>query len=138
MAVYKDRVIVETLADKPTYTDVTDEVRAIVAASGIKEGIVCCISQHTTCAVFTEEYDHDHTPAGDTFLQADLNEGLDSVFPEQHDWKYYRYPGIKHFEEVETWLYGDYATLADRSEISLAARPETPEPPAPAQLSLFS
>ena len=103
MAVYKDRVIVETLADKPTYTDVTDEVRGIVADSGIKEGIVCCISQHTTCAVFTEEYDHDHTPAGDTFLQADLNEGLDRVFPEQHDWNTYRYPGLAHFEAVESW-----------------------------------
>ena len=34
MAVYKDRVIVETLADKPTYTDVTDEVRAILEAHG--------------------------------------------------------------------------------------------------------
>ena len=49
-----------------------------------------------------------------------------------------RMPLVLRFEEVEAWLYGDYATLADRSGISLAARPETPEPPAPAQLSLFS
>ena len=59
------------------------------------------ISCHTTCAVFSEEFDHDRTPAGDTFLQADLNDGLARVFPEQRDWDTYRYPGLRHFEEVE-------------------------------------
>ncbi|MCI6274887.1 MAG: YjbQ family protein [Coriobacteriaceae bacterium] len=103
MAIYKDRVVVETLADKPTYVDVTDEVRGIVEASGIKEGVVFCISQHTTCAVFTEEFDHDLNPSGDTFLQVDLNNGLERVFPEQHDWATYNYPGLRHFEEVESW-----------------------------------
>lgn len=43
------------------------------------------------------------TPAGDTFMQADLSDGLDRVFPEQRDWKTYRYPGLRHFEEVEGW-----------------------------------
>ncbi len=45
----------------------------------------------------------DHTPAGDTFLQADLSEGLDKIFPEQNDWKTYRYPGLQHYEAVESW-----------------------------------
>ena len=103
MTVYKDLIKMETLAGKPTYVDVTDEVRAAVKKSGVKEGIAVVISCHTTCAVFSEEYDHDHTPAGDTFLQADLSDGLDKIFPEQHDWKTYRYPGIQHFEEVESW-----------------------------------
>lgn len=103
MAVYKDRVVVDTLAGKPTYLDVTDQVRGIVKASGIAEGIVTCISQHTTCAVFTEEFDHDRNPNGDTFLQTDLTRGLEKVFPEQHDWVTYSYPGERHFEEVESW-----------------------------------
>lgn len=103
MTVYKGQVTVETLAGKPTYIDITSEVAAIVRESGIKEGVVTVISAHTTCAVFSEEYDHDHTPAGDTYLQADLNNGLERIFPEQHDWNTYRYPGLRHFEEVETW-----------------------------------
>lgn len=103
MTVYKDLIKMDTLAGKPTYVDITAEVAAAVEASGIKEGTVTVISCHTTCAVFSEEYDHDHTPAGDTYLQADLNNGLDRVFPEQHDWNTYRYPGMKHFEEVESW-----------------------------------
>jgi thiamine phosphate synthase YjbQ (UPF0047 family) len=103
MAVYKDQITVDTLAGKPTYVDITSGVRDIVEASGIKEGVVVVISAHTTCAIFSEEFDHDYTPAGDTFLQADLSDGLDKVFPEQHDWNTYRYPGLRHFEEVESW-----------------------------------
>ncbi|MDJ1121507.1 YjbQ family protein [Olsenella sp. YH-ols2217] len=103
MTVHKGTVTCETVAGKPTYVDITDGVRGIVAESGIVEGIAVVISCHTTCAVFSQEYDHDHTPAGDTFLQADLSDGLGRIFPEQHDWSTYRYPGLQHFEEVETW-----------------------------------
>ena len=103
MAVYKETVKMETLAGKPTYVDVTASVAAAVENSGIKEGVVTVISCHTTCAVFSEEFDHDYTPAGDTYLQADLNAGLERVFPEQHDWNTSRYPGLRHFEEVESW-----------------------------------
>ncbi len=103
MTVFKGLVRVETLAGKPTYVDVTEEVAGIVSQSGIKEGVVHCISCHTTCAVYSQEFDHDMTPAGDTFMQADLSDGLDRVFPEQRDWKTYRYPGLRHFEEVEGW-----------------------------------
>ena len=103
MAVYKETVKMETLAGKPTYVDVTASVAAAVENSGIKEGVVTVISCHTTCAVFSEEFDHDYTPAGDTYLQADLNAGLERVFPEQHAWNTYRYPGLRHFEEVESW-----------------------------------
>ena len=85
MTVYKGLVKVSTLEGKPTYLDITKEVEDIVRESGVKEGIVTVISCHTTCAVFSEEYDHDHTPTGDTFLQADLSDGLNRIFPEQHD-----------------------------------------------------
>lgn len=103
MAVYKGVVQAKTSEGKPTYVDVTDEVARIVRESAISEGIVTVISCHTTCAVFSEEYDHDKTPAGDTFLQADLSDGLSRIFPEQHDWSTYRYPGLDHFKEVESW-----------------------------------
>ncbi len=103
MGVYKGQIQVETQAGRPTYIDVTPQVADIVCQSGIKEGIVVVISAHTTCAVFSEEYDHDHTPTGETFLQADLDDGLGKIFPEQNDWDTYRYPGLAHFEAVESW-----------------------------------
>jgi thiamine phosphate synthase YjbQ (UPF0047 family) len=116
MTVFKGLVRVETLAGKPTYVDVTEEVAGIVSQSGIKEGVVHCISCHTTCAVYSQEFDHDMTPAGDTFMQADLSDGLERVFPEQHDWKTYRYPGLRHFEEVESWPNAEaYLPEGDRT-----------------------
>ena len=48
-----------------------------------------------------------------------------------------RMPLVLRFEEVATWLHGDFATLADRSDIALGAQPETPAAPPSAQLSLF-
>ena len=47
-----------------------------------------------------------------------------------------RMPIVLRFEEVPTWLEGDFASLADRSQIDLLAAPEDDgqEPP---QLSLF-
>lgn len=103
MTVYKDLIKFDTCAGKPDYIDITDAVRESVRKSGVKEGICVVISCHTTCALYSDEYDHDHTPAGDTFLQADLSDGLNRIFPEQHDWSTYRYPGLQHFEEVESW-----------------------------------
>lgn len=118
MTVHKATLVVETLAGKPTYIDVTDQVRQVVREAGIGEGIVTVISCHTTCAVFTEEFDHDRNPNGDTFLQTDLNNGLGRVFPEQHDWVTYNYPGERHFEEVESWPdVASYLPGGDRSTL---------------------
>lgn len=103
MTVYKGEIGIHTCAGKPDYHDITERVAAIVSESGVKEGICSIISCHTTCSIFIEEYDHDRMPAGNTFLQQDLNDGLQRVFPEQHDWSTYRYPGTLHFEEVESW-----------------------------------
>jgi thiamine phosphate synthase YjbQ (UPF0047 family) len=103
MAVYKGQIQVETKDGGSTYVDITSEVADIVRASDVSEGIVTVISAHTTCAVFSEEYDHDHTPTGETFLQADLDNGLGKIFPEQHNWNIYHYPGTEHFKAVESW-----------------------------------
>ncbi|MBE6469398.1 MAG: YjbQ family protein [Coriobacteriaceae bacterium] len=103
MPVFKGVISKETAAGKPTYVDITEDVAEIVSRSAIEEGVVTVISCHTTCAVFSEEFDHDLTPDGDTFLQADLSDGLGRVFPEQRDWSTYRYPGSRHFEAVESW-----------------------------------
>lgn len=81
MSVYKGLVTVETESGKPTYVDITKQVDALVQESDIKEGTVTVISCHTTCALFSDEFDHDRTGAGDLFLQADLNDGLQKIFP---------------------------------------------------------
>lgn len=47
-----------------------------------------------------------------------------------------RMPLVLQFQEVDEWLHGDYAALANRSGMSLLARPED-DGEEPAQLSLF-
>ena len=37
--------------------DITDEVRDAVAASGVKDGICCVYSPHTTCSVRVNEFE---------------------------------------------------------------------------------
>ncbi len=104
MAVYKETI--EGLMSKggtPTYINITKEVKDIIARSGIKDGICCVISPHTTCGVFFEEFTHDLMPDGKEFLQQDLDNCLEKIIPEQHSWGTYYYPGVKHFEDVESW-----------------------------------
>ena len=40
-----------------TVRDITDEVNDVVAASGIKDGIACVYSPHTTCCVRVNEFE---------------------------------------------------------------------------------
>ena len=104
MAVYKETIKgIESKGVSPTYNNITNEVREIIKKSGIKDGICCVISPHTTCSVFFEEYVHDTMPNGKEFIQQDLDNCLEKIIPNQTAWGQYFYPGTKHFEEVETW-----------------------------------
>ena len=104
MAVYKETITnIQSKGTSPTYINITAEVKDIIARSGIKNGIVCVISPHTTCSVFFEEYVHDTMPNGKEFIQQDLDNCLEKIIPNQTAWGQYFYPGLKHFEDVESW-----------------------------------
>lgn len=103
MTVYKEQISVESHGNTPTYINITPQVREAIAKSGIQNGTCSVISPHTTCAVFFEEFVHDYTEDGDEYLQADLNDVLERIIPNQVSWDQYRYPGEKHFEAVEKW-----------------------------------
>lgn len=90
---------VETRGYRPTYFDVTNDVRDFIKESGITNGIVLVQTAHTTCSVFFEEYAHDQDICGYDFLQVDLNNGLNKIFPKQTtDTTEYRYPGPLHLK----------------------------------------
>jgi secondary thiamine-phosphate synthase enzyme len=40
-----------------TVTDITEEVREVVRASGVRDGICCIYSPHTTCSVRVNEWE---------------------------------------------------------------------------------
>ena len=103
MSVYKEHLKLQSHGGTPSYINVTQQVRAAIENSGIKEGICVVISPHTTCGVFFEEFVHDVTPEGDEFLQADLNDALGKIIPDHTDAGQFRYPGPEHFAAVRSW-----------------------------------
>ncbi len=106
MTVYAETLSLMSHGGTPTYLDVTAEVRSAIEASGITTGTCSVISPHTTCAIFFEEFVHDRTADGTEFLQADLDDALARIFPDQTavppDGEY-RYPGPEHYAEVASW-----------------------------------
>ena len=87
----------ETMGNKATYFEIREQCREFVKECGIQNGILVVQSPHTTCAVFFEEMVHDFDALGDEYLQADLNKGLNKIFPKQMTYDdYYKYPGVLH------------------------------------------
>ena len=102
MTVFKKKLTLESHGKTPTFINITEELRAAIAESGIKEGTATVISPHTTCAVFFEEFVHDVDETGTEFLQNDLNTVLENIIPDQTGWNQYQYPGEEHYRAVES------------------------------------
>ncbi len=118
MAVYKETINLQSHGKTPTYINITPEVRRVIEASGIQNGIVVAISPHTTCSVFFEEFVHDFTEDGDEFLQVDLNNALAKIIPDHVSADQYKYPGEEHYKDVETWPDVDfYLPNGDRTAL---------------------
>lgn len=99
MKFVKKQLTLTSNGSRVTYHNITDEVKQIVADSGITNGLCVIQSPHTTCSVIFEEYVHDTDFNGDEFLQVDLNRILDRIIPrELSENTNYRYPGPKHLD----------------------------------------
>lgn len=118
MSVYKEQILLHSHGVTPTYINITPQVKEAIENSGIKEGICVVVSPHTTCGVFFEEFVHDFTEDGDEFIQADLNDVLQKIIPEQVDASQYRYPGKEHYKAVESWPNAEeYLPNGDRTAL---------------------
>lgn len=106
MTVHKETISVTSHGGTPSYVDITEQVKAAIAASGVASGICCVISPHTTCSIFFEEFVHDRLEDGTEFLQADLDDVLARIIPDQTAVPpagEYRYPGPEHYADVASW-----------------------------------
>ena len=96
----------------PTFHDVSKEVMAIVAASGVKNGTCAVVSHHTTCSVMVQETSHDVDAFGLEFLQHDLLDIMRKLVPDFREDHQYRHPGPVH---AQFGRYvdepGDYTSL---------------------------
>lgn len=108
MTVYKETISLQSHGQRPTFIDITTQVKDTIAKSNIRNGICTVISPHTTCAVFFEEFVHDRDENGDEFLQTDLNNVLKKIIPDNTAQGQYNYPGEKHYQEVESWPEAEF------------------------------
>jgi len=95
----------------PTFHDISPEVVAIVAASGIKNGTCTVVSHHTTCSVMVQESSHDINNFDIEFLQQDLLDIMRDLIPDYTDEGDYHHPGPIH-EQYGRYVKdpGSYAT----------------------------
>ena len=78
-----EQLKLKTVSNRPSYHNITSDVKKIFEKSQINNGVVIVSSPHTTCSVYFDEYMHDVNYYGDDLLQVDLNEVLEKIIPTQ-------------------------------------------------------
>ena len=121
MKIHHDKIRCTTAVHHPTFVDVTEDVKKIVASSGIQEGLITVFSQHTTCSVVLQEPSSTTTFNGTPFIHQDLVNVLAKIIPTCEYEGQYLHPNLAHRAEAEaigedaSWSLNTDAHL--RSEI---------------------
>ena len=100
MSIYHDGFKIQS-EQRPTFHDVTEQVRQALARSGIRNGILLVFSQHTTCSVLIQEASDDVNYWGTEFLMQDLVNVLEKLVPTCRTEGQYMHPGPKHIQAAE-------------------------------------
>jgi secondary thiamine-phosphate synthase enzyme len=95
MTVYHELFEINTEA-RPTFHDVTDRVKEIVARSRVRDGITVVYSQHTTCSIMIQEESHDTTYGGTKYILQDLLNVFERIIPTCRHEGQYLHPGPQH------------------------------------------
>ena len=98
MSVYHGEIKLQSRDRQPCFHNVTEQVKAIVEKSGIKNGICVVYSHHTTCSVITQECSHDLNYWGREYMQVDLVNIMEKLVPTCRSEGQYNHPGPKHIE----------------------------------------
>ena len=93
--VFKKTFKVQSNHRAVSFHDLTEEVKAAVADSKIRNGIVVVYSHHTTCSVITQECAFDKSMTGLETLQQDLVDVFENVVPTCRREGMYLHPGPK-------------------------------------------
>ena len=103
MTVHHGQVRLRTSAREETH-DITDRVREIVRASGIRDGVCLVASMHTTAGIFVNEN-------ADPDVQHDLLAQIARIVPDDGDFQHAEGNSPAHIKAV---LVGSDVTLAVR------------------------
>jgi len=83
---------------RPTFHDITEQVKKIVTDVGVNAALVTVYSQHTTCSVLIQEQSDDTDYYGEQFILKDMVNGLEQIFPTCTTNNQYLHPGPKHID----------------------------------------
>lgn len=78
---------------RPTFHTVTEQVKEIIAETGITKGLCVVYSHHTTCSVMTQECSFDMAYSGLEYLQQDLADLFEKYIPTCRKEGQYMHPG---------------------------------------------
>ncbi|MBN2073865.1 MAG: YjbQ family protein [Actinobacteria bacterium] len=107
MKVHHGTIDVQSKGLNPTFHDVTEKVKEIVEASGVKDGICVVYSHHTTCSIILQECSHDLNLFGAEYLQQDLINIMEKLIPTCRTEGQYMHPGPKHLDFAENTVGED-------------------------------
>lgn len=97
MTVYHDTFQIQS-DRRPTFEDVTEQVKKIYQNSRVANGILVVFSQHTTCSVLIQEASDDVNYWGTELLMQDLVNSLEKIIPTCKTEGQYLHPGPKHIQ----------------------------------------
>ncbi len=95
MIVKRETLRVQSTGMRPTFHNVTEQVKAAVERSGVQNGVCVVCSHHTTCSVLIQEPSFDETYTGLDYLQQDLLDVLETIIPTCRREGQYMHPGPK-------------------------------------------
>jgi thiamine phosphate synthase YjbQ (UPF0047 family) len=108
MSIYHKQIIIDTVSGRPSYHNITEELRGIVKESNIKNGMCVVSIPHTTCSVYFDENMHDLNYFGDEYLQVDINNTMDKIAPRCKTENQYNSPGPEHIKFGMSLSDSDY------------------------------
>lgn len=86
---------------RPTFHDVTNQIKELVAGETVKNGMALIYSQHTTCSVLIQEQSDDVNFWGEQYILQDMVNIFEKIAPTCLTEGQYLHPGPKHIEIAE-------------------------------------
>lgn len=96
--VYNEKFKVVSRHCKPTFEDVTKQVKEIVARSGVKNGQVLVFTGHTTCSVQIQEFSDGKSFLGNELIMQDLANVMSRLVPTCESEHQYLHPCQAHVD----------------------------------------
>lgn len=80
MKIYNEKITIQS-DRRPTFDDITPQVKEILKNTGVKNGFILVYTGHTTCSIQIQEYSDGQTYWGTELIMQDLVNVLSKIIP---------------------------------------------------------